>query len=120
MAHFCHYIITGDLKAVSDCNTRNNALKLNRNVPDVCLSCSAYRGKRTGKIDLNTISPESKRALLNFVGGFIDLEAYLISYGASSEDIRTGAIEAIDNIIKTDPKKKARILKTFKASRGDL
>jgi hypothetical protein len=46
MSHFCHYVITGQLKGSIDCYTRNIALKLNGNNPDVCLSCSAYIGKR--------------------------------------------------------------------------
>jgi hypothetical protein len=46
MKHFCHYVTIGSLSGVSNCFTRNIALKLNGNNPDVCLTCSAYTGKR--------------------------------------------------------------------------
>lgn len=73
----------------------------------------------TKKIDVNDMGPAARRALLNFVGGFIDLNLVLLTYGASPEEIRIGAIEAIDNIMKTDSKKKARVLKAFNASRNE-
>jgi hypothetical protein len=46
MDHFCAYVVNGQLKGAIDCYTRNIALKLNGNNPDVCLTCSAYTGKR--------------------------------------------------------------------------
>lgn len=73
------------------------------------------------KLDVNDMGPEARRALLNFVGGFLDLEALLISKGATKDDIRAGALEAINTIMDEDPKRKKKVLESFKRfNRGGL